>query len=127
KIWIAEQDESLKARTWRVVALMSPLIPLFIWYTYHYLKTGYVFGNPEYFRYNVASTLSLPRFLLALITRLWQTFGYLHLWMLTGAMILAMRLPPVIEAGKQRVRITPSVQLVFLIVVMAYVFALALI
>ena len=54
---------------------------------------GYVFGNPEFFRYNVAATLSPVRFLLAFGLRLWQAFGYLHLWLLTLGMLLAMLLP----------------------------------
>jgi len=58
----------------RTLALLIPLAPLIGWYAYHYVKTGYVFGNPEFFRYNVAATLSLTRFVLALGLRLWQSF-----------------------------------------------------
>src|ERR1700682_3548539 len=75
---------------WKLLALVLPLGPLMAWYTYHFVRTGYVFGNPEFFRYNVAATLSFPRFLLALALRLWQTFGYLHLWLLTLGMLLAV-------------------------------------
>src|SRR5579871_250612 len=67
-----------------------PLLVLACWYAFHYLRTGYVFGNPEFFRYNVASTLNPLRFLLALALRLWQILGYLHLWVLTLGMALAM-------------------------------------
>ena len=64
--------------------LLIPALPLALWYAYHYARTGYVFGNPEFFRYNVAATLSPTRFLLALAMRLWQVSGYLHLWVLTS-------------------------------------------
>ena len=50
----------------RVALLLIPALPLALWYAYHYAHTGYVFGNPEFFRYNVAATLSPARFLLAL-------------------------------------------------------------
>jgi len=40
-----------------------------------------VFGNPEFFRYNVQATMDPLRILLALGMRVWQVFGYLHLWM----------------------------------------------
>ncbi len=40
--------------TRRVLPLLIPLLPLTLWYAYHYSRTGYVFGNPEFFRYNVA-------------------------------------------------------------------------
>jgi len=111
----------------RTLALLIPLAPLILWYAYHYAKTGYVFGNPEFFRYNVAATLSFTRFVLALGLRLWQSFGYLHLWVLTLGMLLAMLLPPREDLGLQRPRISISVQLLFLVVLSAYVVAMALI
>jgi len=110
-----------------LAALLIPLLPLIAWYAYHYSRTGYVFGNPEFFRYNVAATLSLTRFLLALGLRLWQTFGYLHMWVLTLAMVMAMFLRPVTDDGVERQRIAIPVQIVFLVVVAAYVVAMALI
>ena len=76
------------------IALLFPLLPLTAWYTYHYLRTGMVFGNPEFFRYNVEGTLQPLRILLALLIRLWQTFGYLHLLFLTVAAFFALKLPP---------------------------------
>ena len=110
-----------------VVALLVPVIPLAIWYAYHYARTGYVFGNPEFFRYNVAATMNPWRFLLALLLRLWQVFGYMHLWVLTVGMLLAMLLPPVRDAEGERARIAIPVQMIFLVVVSAYVVAMALI
>jgi len=65
--------------------------------------------------------------LLALILRLWQIFGYLHLWLLTGAMVLAMRLPALKDGDIERPRIAIPVQMIFLVVVSAYVIAMALI
>jgi hypothetical protein len=97
------------------------------WYAYHYARTGYVFGNPEFFHYNVAATLSPTRFLVVLFLRLWQTFGYLHLWVLTLGMLLAMLLPPVKDSGVERPRIALPVLIVFLSLVAGYVVAMALI
>lgn len=111
----------------RILALLTPLVPLIGWYLYHYSRTGYVLGNPEFFRYNVAATLSFTRFLLALGLRLWQSFGYLHLWVPTLGMLLAMLLPPRTEEGQERPRITVPVQMVFLVVLAAYAIAMALI
>ena len=111
----------------RMLALVVPLAPLVAWYTYHFIRTGYVFGNPEFFRYNVAATLSFPRFLLALALRLWQTFGYLHLWLLTLGMFMAMLLPPVKDSGIERQRIVIPVQVIFITVIATYVVAMALI
>ena len=111
--------------TW--FALLIPLLPLALWYCYHYARTGYVFGNPEFFRYNVAATLNPLRFLLALVLRLWQAFGYMHLWLLTVAMLLAMFLPPLRDGSIERPRIAIPVQMIFFVLVAAYVIAMALI
>jgi hypothetical protein len=113
--------------TTRVLALASPLLPLALWYAYHYSRTGYIFGNPEYVRYNITATLSQERFGLALLLRLWQTFGYMHLWLLTLGMLAAMLLQPVKDDGVERERIAIPVQIVFLIVIAAYVVAMSLI
>ncbi|HEX4485122.1 MAG TPA: glycosyltransferase family 39 protein, partial [Terriglobales bacterium] len=65
--------------SWKSTALATPVVPLAVWYAYHYSRTGYVFGNPEFFRYNVQGTLQPLRIVLALLMRLWQAFGYLSL------------------------------------------------
>ncbi len=121
-------SQSNAGSAWRFAWLLIPALPLAVWYAYHYARTGYVFGNPEFFRYNVAATLSPTRFLLALAMRLWQVLGYLHLWVLTLAMLLAMcLLPAQRDSGSPRSRIGIPVQMVFFVVVLAYVAAMALI
>lgn len=110
-----------------MLALVFPVVPLALWYTYHYQHTGHVFGNPEFFRYNVAATLNPLRFVLALGLRLWQAFGYLHLWVLTGGMALAMQLPPVRDGETERRRIAIPVQMIFCVVIAGFVLAMALI
>jgi len=112
----------------RIASLLLPALPLALWYAYHYARTGYVFGNPEFFRYNVAATLSPTRFFLALAMRIWQVVGYLHLWVLTLAMAVAMwMLPPQRDSGIARSRISFPVQVVFYIVLLTYLLAMALI
>jgi hypothetical protein len=115
------------ARSTGFASLLIPLLPLILWYGFHYARTGYVFGNPEFFRYNVAATLNPLRFLLALLLRLWQALGYMHLWLLTLAMLLAMLLPPLRDGSSERQRIAIPVQMIFFVVVAAYVIAMALI
>jgi hypothetical protein len=111
-----------------IPSLLLPVLPLAIWYGYHHARTGYVFGNPEFFRYNVAATLSPVRFVLALAMRLWQVGGYLHLWILTLAMLLVMwMLPPQCDSNVERQRISLPVQMVFYIVIATYVVTMAVI
>jgi len=112
----------------RIASLLVPALPLVLWYAYHFARTGYVFGNPEFLRYNVAATLSSTRFLLALTMRLWQVVGYLHLWVLTLTMLLAMwMLPPQRDSASERSRIGIPVQMIFYVLVLTYVVAMALI
>jgi hypothetical protein len=121
-LWIEGPSNS------RFAALLAPVAPLALWYGYHYSRTGYVFGNPEFFRYNVAATMSPLRFVLALALRLWQVCGYLHLWFLTLATAAAMWLLPALRDGEvERRRIGIPVQMMFYVVVLAYVGAMALI
>ena len=127
RLWASADGSETQRSVRRIVPLLIPLAPLALWFAYHYLHTGYVFGNPEFFRYNVAATLNPLRFVLALGLRLWQTFGYLHLWLLTVGMLLAMLLPPVRDSGVERSRIAIPVQMNFLVVVKVYVIAMALI
>jgi hypothetical protein len=64
KLWLDGSDpKSNIGPAQRIAALLIPALPLGLWYAYHYAHTGYVLGNPEFFRYNVAATLSPVRFL----------------------------------------------------------------
>jgi 4-amino-4-deoxy-L-arabinose transferase-like glycosyltransferase len=58
-----------------LAALLFPIAPLVAWYAYHYHRTGFIFGNPEFLRYNATANLSLYRIALCL----WHRF--LHLTM----------------------------------------------
>jgi hypothetical protein len=107
--------------------LLVPIIPLTLWYAFHYWRTGFVFGNPEFFRYNVKATMRSLRVLLALGLRFWQMVGYLNLYFLTAAAILAMWLPPVRDNGRERERIPLDVQFSFLTVIAAYVVVMAVV
>jgi hypothetical protein len=113
----------------RSLVLMCPAVPLALWYAFHRLRTGFVFGNPEFFRYNVQSTMHPLRIFLALLMRLWQVTGYMNLYPLTLAALFAMWLPPVDDqgAGKTdpRPRIAPDIQFAFAAVIAAYVLAMA--
>ncbi|MBZ5664343.1 MAG: glycosyltransferase [Acidobacteriia bacterium] len=100
--------------------LLFPILPLAVWYGYHHAKTGFLLGNPEFFRYNVAATLSPLRIPLALAMRLWQLFGYFGLYLLTLAGALGMLRPPQTAGGVARPRIPFWVQVAFLSVVLAY-------
>jgi hypothetical protein len=102
-------------------------IPLAVWYAYHYIRTGFVFGNPEFFRYNVQSTLHPLRILLALLLRIWQTVGYLDLYVLTLACVVAMMFAPIKDARGERHRIAIPIQFAFLAIAVVYVVSLSIV
>jgi hypothetical protein len=70
------------------------MLPLVAWYTYHYLKTGFLFGNPEFLRYNAQANLTLPRFLAALEHRVIHLTAHMNLFIPVGLAIAALLLEP---------------------------------
>jgi len=119
----ATEEFSIRQQIW----LALSAIPLALWYAYHYLRTGRVFGNPEFFRYNVQSTLHPLRIFLALLLRIWQTVGYLDFYVLTLACVAAMMFPAITDKDGERRRIALSVQYTFLAIIIVYLIALSVI
>jgi Dolichyl-phosphate-mannose-protein mannosyltransferase len=107
--------------------LLIPALPLGLWYAYHYHQTGFIFGNPEFFRYNVQGTLNPLRMLLAFLMRLWQLVGYLNLYVLTLAALISMWLPALSDGERERQRISFEVQFSFLAIILAYTVALSIV
>lgn len=122
-VWESWRRRSRPGRgRWSMVAaLLSPLLPLAAWYLYHWRRTGYVFGNPEYLHYNAVSTLAPRRILIALLYRLMHVTVHMNLFVPVALMLGCLLLPPVAEdvagASPIRPRIAPSHQAVFLIVI----------
>jgi hypothetical protein len=111
----------------RPLALLLACVPLALWFAYHRSVTGYTFGNPEYFRYNVESTLNLSRILEAGAGRLLHVTSHMNLFVLTLAGVAAMFLKPRRDGERQRDRIDAQVQMVFLVLVVAHVVALSVV
>ena len=113
-----------------VAALLFPTLPLALWYVYHYHRTGFVLGNPEFFRYNVAATTNPIRIALAFLLRLWQLFGYMNLAALTAATCYAMLQPAQPESPRNstlRRRIAIDNQLAFAAVILAYLLSMSVV
>jgi hypothetical protein len=111
----------------RSVLLLVPILPLGVWYAYHYAHTGYIFGNPEFFRYNVQATLNPLRILITLFMRLWQTFGYMNLFLLTFAAAFAMWRAPLHDESGERPRISWDIQFALAAIVLTYILAMAIV
>ena len=100
--------------------LLLSFLPLACWFAYHRAKTGFVFGNPDFVRYNVATTLNPLRIPIAFALRLWQVFGYFGLYFLTLAALLALFRPPLAENSIPRPRIAIWIQAAFAVIILSY-------
>ncbi|MGA9530022.1 MAG: glycosyltransferase [Terriglobales bacterium] len=116
----AAQLVPLPRRRTNIFHLFFPALPLAGWLAFHRWKTGYIFGNPDFFRYNVAATLNPLRFPIALGLRLWQIAGYFSLYLLTLAAALAMLRSPQSDGGIPRPRIAFWKQAALAVVLLTY-------
>jgi hypothetical protein len=112
---------------WRSLALLLSCVPLALWFAYHRAHTGYTFGNPEYFRYNVESTLNLARTFDTAWRRLGHVTSHMNLWVLTLAGLCAMFLKPRRDGSVERQRIDVPVQILFALLILAHVCALSMV
>jgi 4-amino-4-deoxy-L-arabinose transferase-like glycosyltransferase len=86
-----------------VAALAAPVVPLAAWYGYVWRKTGHIFGNPEYVRYNATATLTPLRVALALAHRVMHLTLHMNLFVPVLMAMACLLLPPVEEGAE-----TPS-------------------
>jgi len=107
------------------IAFLVPILVLASWYGFHYWKTGFVWGNPEFFRHNVTATLQPLRIGLALGLRLRQLVLYLNLGLLTAAALLSTLLPPLRDEGQTRPGIELNTQFGLYAVIAIYTLAMA--
>ena len=99
-----------RKRLWREAAwLGSCLLPLAGWYAYHRAKTGFLFGNPEFLRYNAQATLAPLRILAAFGHRLLHLTVHMNLFVPVTIGLAAMLLDPKSGVGdKERENIGAS-------------------
>ena len=93
-----EDGSAEQAWSW-AGALTTPVLPLLAWYGYHYAQTGYVFGNPEYLRYNATANLGAYRIVLCLWHRLLHLAAHMNLFVATLCAIAASLMP--VRAGME--------------------------
>ncbi len=111
-LWEVRRKPAFAGGHWRVAGqFLLPILPLCAWYGYHFHKTGHIFGNPQYLRYNAIGTLHVARFFLALAQRLMQVTVYMNLFVPVLLMLAAMLLPALRQAdGSKRPRVSWNAQ-----------------
>lgn len=97
--------------------LSGSVLPLFAWYGWHYAKTGFIFGNPEYLRYNAESNFDLLRFLAAFGHRILHLTAHMNMFVPVLMTIAALMLVPRLNTdGSERSAISrPVLQRIFLL------------
>ena len=96
-LWEAIQylrDRKLRPHATWITALLAPALPLIARYAYHYRRTGFVFGNPEYLRYNATANLDAHRIALSLYHRLLHLTMHMNLFVPVTCAIAALLFLP---------------------------------
>jgi hypothetical protein len=108
-----ERYRLLREAAW----LAACVLPLAAWYGWHYTKTGFLFGNPEYLRYNAQSTFDLLRFLAAFGHRILHLTAHMNMFVPALMTIAALLLTPRLEAdGSERAAIPrPVLNCIFIL------------
>jgi 4-amino-4-deoxy-L-arabinose transferase-like glycosyltransferase len=78
-----------------IAAFLTPILPLAAWYAYHYHRTGFVFGNPEFLRYNATANLDAHRIALCLYHRLLHLTLHMNMFVPVICTLAALLLPAI--------------------------------
>jgi hypothetical protein len=115
------QGAPARGKLWREGAWFSVCVaPLAGWYVYHYARTGFFFGNPEYLRYNAESTMTPLRILVAFGHRVVHLTMHMNLFVPVGMAFAALLLNPRLDKeGHDRATLSPAVQLRILLLLLA--------
>lgn len=93
--WRALRDRSSRRPAFRNIAwLAASILPVCAWFYYHWRRTGYVFGNPDYLRYNAEANLSPLRIALALFHRALHLTAHMNLFVPVLCACSALLLAP---------------------------------
>ncbi len=87
-----------------LAALIVPVLPLMFWYGYHYSKTGFIFGNPEFLRYNATANLDPLRILLSLWHRLLHLTVHMNMFVPVLCAFAALFIPVTATDAPQSIR-----------------------
>jgi hypothetical protein len=107
--------------------LAACVLPLAAWYAWHYAKAGFLFGNPEFLRYNAQATLTPARVLAAFGHRVLHLTAHMNMFVPVLFTLAAFMLKPQLDAeGHERADISAGVKrrILILLFVNAVLFSL---
>jgi 4-amino-4-deoxy-L-arabinose transferase-like glycosyltransferase len=79
----------------QIAALLFPILPLAAWYAYHYHRTGFIFGNPEYLRYNATANLDAHRIALCFYHRFLHLTMHMNMFVPVTCAVAALLMPAI--------------------------------
>ncbi len=121
-LWLRSSGPERRSHLRAALLMVLPVITLLAWFAYYRHRTGFLFGNPEFLRYNATSTLSPLRVLLALMHRLLQVTAHMNMFVPVLCMAGALLLLPLRDLdGTVRPRISPAGQATVYVVLVANV------
>lgn len=86
--------EDRRVRVREAAWLIVCVVPLGSWYLWHYIKTGFLFGNPEFLRYNAEANVNPLRFLAAFGHRILHLTAHMNLFVPVLLTCAALMLSP---------------------------------
>ena len=95
-LWRAVQAKQGARLQWvaEAACMALSIAPLVGWYAWHYSKTGFVFGNPEFLRYNAETTWTPVRVLAAFGHRVLHLTAHMNMFVPVLLMLAAWMLEP---------------------------------
>jgi hypothetical protein len=87
------------AKIGEAVWMVGALLPLVCWYAWHKHKTGFLFGNPEFLRYNAQANLEPLRLVAALGHRVLHLTAHMNLFVPVLLALAVLLLPLRTDAG----------------------------
>lgn len=121
-LFLRRRQREEDAPNWkRFVGFSVPVLPLAEWFCYHRWRTGFMFGNPQYLRYNAGATMEPGRIVMALTQRAIHLTIHLNLFVPVLIALGSLILPAI--AGRARLAARVLARLWVVIVVNGLLFS----
>jgi Dolichyl-phosphate-mannose-protein mannosyltransferase len=121
------EAQSQSSSRWKEAAwFASCALPLMAWYAWHFSKTGFVFGNPEFLKYNAQNNFEPARFFAAFGHRLLHLTAHMNMFVPSLLTIAALMLTPRLDVdGRERPGISKAIlwRILFLLLADAVLFS----
>jgi 4-amino-4-deoxy-L-arabinose transferase-like glycosyltransferase len=99
-----------------LTVLLFPILPLVAWYAYHFHRTGFIFGNPEFLRYNATANLSAYRIALCLWHRFLHLTTHMNMFVPVVASVAIFLIPVSSPTAPQPIR-KPAIKAIAVILI----------